>query len=144
MSTVAAFCARHVSTTGVPGFGLVGGFAVKEIMIGSGGGGGGWITCIVTCCDTVPKLFEAVSVNRVSCVRTTSCVPARPTSPTMGEMLTLVAFSTSQSSVDVPPDGMVSGAPVNLMMRGAVPGVTLIPTPQVAQRPAALLAVSAA
>ena len=56
-----AFCAKHVSTTGLPGLGLVGGFAKNDVMVGLTGGGG-VVTVTVALAGTVPKLFVAVKV----------------------------------------------------------------------------------
>ena len=61
MVTVVASFARQVRTTGAPGLGLVGGFAVNEVMVGFvGGGGGGVVTVIVTLAFAVPNLLVAV------------------------------------------------------------------------------------
>src|SRR2546423_668130 len=55
ITTRAALVARHVSTTALPGFILLGGFAVNEVITGSGGGVGGELTLMVTCAVTVAR-----------------------------------------------------------------------------------------
>lgn len=110
MVTLVAFCARQVSTTGLPGLGLLGGFAVKDVITGAGGGGGA-VTVTVAVAVTVPKLFVAVKVYVAVCVGWTSCVPTSATWPTLGEMLVVVAFSTCQTNVEVPPDTMLGDPP---------------------------------
>ena len=72
------------------------------LHVGQGGGGvGGTFTLIVTVAETEPKLLVAVSVYVVVCAGETSCVPTRPTDPGCGVILTVVAFSTCQTSVEV-------------------------------------------
>ena len=60
----------------------------------------------------------------------TSCVPSSETVPTPWLMVTVSAFSTTHSSVEVWPLLMVGGIAEKRMMRGSVPGVTVTATLQ--------------
>src|SRR5581483_3544422 len=66
MVTLVAFCAMQDNTTGLPGLGLTGGFAVKELMVTFCPGGGfpppPLVTVTVAFAVTVPKELVAVRV----------------------------------------------------------------------------------
>ena len=105
---------------------------MKDVIAGFDGVCG-VVTVTVAVAVTVPNLFVAVRVYVVVCVGWTSRVPANGTCPTVGAMLTLSAFSTCQTKVDVLPDTMLKGPAEKRIMRGAVPGVTETPTLQVSE-----------
>src|SRR5947209_685921 len=130
MFTDVAPVVSHVNSTRDPGDGEGFGSAVNELMASVG------TTTVFTVTAAVawalPTRFVATMVYVVVAVGFTACDPVRATSPTVGEMVTLSAFSTIQSSVELPPVLMVAGVATKRMMRGrpipvAAPTVTTMP-----------------
>jgi hypothetical protein len=117
--TVTAPVVTQASVTGLPGDGEVGGVAVNEVIFG----GGTTVTFTVAVAVTEPTALVAVNVYVVVAAGETSCVPVSETFPSE-VILTVVAFSTTHSRVEVWPVMMVDGIAEKRMMRGRVPAMT--------------------
>jgi hypothetical protein len=94
------------------------GLAVKLFITGGEGGGGEAETVTVTCLVTLPAALVAVNVKVVVEAGEPVALPEVATAPTPGAIETDVAPVVLQPSVVLPPELMLDGVAVKLLITG--------------------------